>query len=176
MTKKNCRRDPISKYTLLKYMDQLGFECEGVLTNLLPDRIGIAVDGWDNGLSTNLVGIYVNWYDIKKKCVRTFLLRPTPLIRSDDFGVDSHIESIGVFLARVGKTWDNVVIVMGDNTKTNLAIARRSGKPFLGCYSNRLNLGVKLFLRPYSVELGLVNSLMVALSSKKNCGFPSPER
>ena len=51
---------------------------------------------------------------------------------------------------------------MGDNTATNLAIARRSGKPFPGCFSHRLNLGVKVSLRPYRVELELINSLMVA--------------
>ena len=73
MTMKNCRKDPISKYTLLKYMDQLGYECEGVLTSLLLDRIGIAFDGRDNGLSTNLLGIYVNCYDPKKECVQMFL-------------------------------------------------------------------------------------------------------
>ena len=169
-TRKYARKDPISKYTLLKYMDQLGFEVEGKLSLLLPDRFGILFDGWDNGNSTNYCGIFVNWYDKERKAVRTYLLRLAPLIRCDDFGADSHIETIGVFLANVGKSWDNVAVVMGDNTETNLAIARRSGKPFLGCFSHRLNLGVKVFLRPYRVELELVNSLMVALSSKKNCG------
>ena len=102
--------------------------------------------------------------------MRTYLLRLAPLIRCDDFGADSHIETIGVFLANVGKSWDNVAVVMGDNTETNLAIARRSGKTFLGCFSHRLKLGVKVFLRPYRVELELLNSIMVALSSEKNCG------
>ena len=168
--RKYAKNGPISKYTLLKYMDQLGYECEEVLTKILPDRFGISFDGWDNGLSTNLCGIFVNWYDEVKQCVQTFLLRLAPLIRSDDFGSNSHIQSIGVFLAGVGKSWDNVVVVMGDNTETNLAIARRSGKPFVGCYSHRLNLGVKLFIRPSRAELEMINSLMVALSSKKNCG------
>ena len=170
MSRKNSKMEPISKYTLLKYMDQLGYECEEVLKNILPDRFGISFDGWDNGLSTNLCGIYVNWYCPIRKCVRTFLLRLAPLIRIDDFGADSHIESIGVFLANVGKSWANVVVVMGDNTETNLCIARRAGKPFVGCHSHRLNLGVKLYLRPFQIELQLVNTLMVALSTKKNCG------
>ena len=151
-------------------MDQLAFEVEGKLSVLLPNQFGILFDGWDNGNSKNCCGIFVNWYNKEEKAVRTYLLRLAPLIRCDDFGADSHIETIGVFLANVGKSWDNVAVVMGDNTETNLAIARRSGKPFLGCFSHRLNLGVKVFLRPYRVELELVNSLMVALSSKKNCG------
>jgi hypothetical protein len=51
-TRKYARKDPISKYTLLKYMDQLGYECEGKLMTLLPNRFGILFDGWDNGNST----------------------------------------------------------------------------------------------------------------------------
>lgn len=54
MSRKNSMREPISKYTLLKYMDQLGFECEEVLKNILPDRVGISFDGWDNGLDKSL--------------------------------------------------------------------------------------------------------------------------
>ena len=170
LPRKFAKYGPISKYTLMKYMDQLGYECEGVLKDLIPDKFGISFDGWDNGLSTNLCGIFINWYDPIQKCIKTYLLRLAQLIRSDDFGADSHIESIGVFLERVGKSWDNVAVVMGDNTETNLAIARRSGKPFFGCHSHRLNLGVKVFLRPFEIELRMVNHLMVALSSKKNCG------
>ena len=159
-----------SGHTLLKYMDQLAFEVEGKLSVLLPNQFGILFDGWDNGNSKNCCGIFVNWYNKEEKAVRTYLLRLAPLIRCDDFGAGSHIKTIGVFLANIGKSWDNVAVIMGDNTETNLVIARRSGKPFLGCFSHRLNLGVKVFLRPYRVELELVNSLMVALSSKKNCG------
>ena len=134
-------------------MNQLGFECEGKLAALLPNRFGILFDGWDNGNSTNYCGILVNWFDKEKDVVRTYLLRLAPLIRCDDFGADSHIETIGIFLEKVGKSWENVAVVMGDNTETNLAIVRRSGKPFLGCFSHRLNLGVKVFLIPYKVEL-----------------------
>jgi hypothetical protein len=117
---------------------------------------------------------FINWYDEVKQCVQTFLLRLAPLVRSDDFGANSHIQSIGVFLAGVWKSWDNVVVIMGDNTETNLAIARRSGKPFVGCYSHRLNLGVKVFIRPSRAELEMVNALMVTLSSKKNWGGLGP--
>ena len=57
-----------------------------------------------------------------------------------------------------------------DNFETNLAIARRSCIHFMGCHSHRLNLDVKLFLLPDEGLLEKVNSLMIALSTKKNCG------
>ena len=117
-----------------------------------------------------LLRYFVNWFDKEKDIIRTYLLRLAPLIRCDDFGADSYIETIGILLENVGNSWENVAAIMGDNTETNLATARRSGKSFSGCYSHGLNLGVKVFLIPYKVELELVNSLMVALSSRKKCG------
>ena len=38
-------RTTISRTTLIKYMDQLGYEIEGVLTNILPDCFALAFDG-----------------------------------------------------------------------------------------------------------------------------------
>lgn len=163
-------RDAISRTTLMKYLDQLAFEVEEVLTRILPDRFAISFDGWDNGNSSNYCGVFVMWYDEVKKKDNVYLLRLAQLSRSDDFGADCHIETLTGFLARVGKTLANVVVLCGDNCETNLAIARRSGIHFMGCHSHRLNLGVKLFLLPDEVLLEKVNSLMVALSTKKNCG------
>ena len=71
------------------------------------------------------------WYDVKKKCDRVYLLRFAPLLRSDEYGADSHIEMLTSFLARVGKTMNNVVVLCGDNCETNLAIARRTGIHFV---------------------------------------------
>ena len=163
-------RSNISRTTLMKYMDQLGYEIEGVLSAILPDRLGLAFDGWDNGNNTNYCGVFVMWYDEKRKCDRVYLLRLAPLYRLDDFGADSHIETLNRFLDRVGKSMANVVVICGDNCETNLAIARRSGIHFIGCHSHRLNLGVKLFLLPDEDIIDKVSKLMVALLTKKNCG------
>ena len=37
LPRKFARFGPISKYTLMKYMDQLGYECEEVSKNMIPD-------------------------------------------------------------------------------------------------------------------------------------------
>ena len=44
-TRNYARKDAISKYALLKYMDQLGFEVERKLSVLLPNQFGILFDG-----------------------------------------------------------------------------------------------------------------------------------
>ena len=163
-------RTNISRTTLMKYMDQLGYEIESILSAILPDRFGLAFDGWDNGKNIYYCGVFVMWYDDKRKCDRVYLLRLAPLLRSDDYGADSHIKTLTSFLARVGKTMENVVVICGDNCETNLAIARRSGIHFTGCHSYRLNLDVKLFLLPDEHIMDKVSKLMVALLTKKNCG------
>ena len=54
-------------------MDQIGYEVEGVLKDILPDRFRPAFDGWDNGNNTNYCGLFVMWYDVKKSVtVSTF--------------------------------------------------------------------------------------------------------
>lgn len=163
-------RGAICRSTLMKHIDQLGYEIEGILKDILPDRFAVAFDGWDNGNNTNYCGVFVMWYDNEKAINRVYLLRMAPLYRADDYGADSHIQTLVRFLGRVGKTLENVVVLCGDNCETNLAIARRTGIHFMGCHSHRLNLAVKLFLQPDEVILEKVNSLMIALSTKKNCG------
>jgi hypothetical protein len=136
----------------------------------LPEKFIVMFDGWDDGRSTNLIGIFVVFWCVVRKENLVYLLRLAPLVSCDDYGANSHIESIGVFLRRFEKDWINVVGIIGDNCSTNLAIARRTDKPFVGCYSHRLNLGVALFLEGYDVEITIISKLMVALKTKKNCG------
>jgi hypothetical protein len=88
-------------------------------------------------------------------------------VRSDDYGADSHLESIEKFLTNLGKTMVNVTVMMGDNCTTNLSLANKANKPFIGCYSHRLNLAVKSFVRPQQLLLSKINSLMVFLWTKK---------
>ena len=57
----NSCREPISRCTLMKYLDSLGFEVQLVLANLLPEKFGLIFDGWDDGSSTNYFGVFVIW-------------------------------------------------------------------------------------------------------------------
>lgn len=143
LTREYTKLKPISRKTLVKYLDQISFECEGKLSIEAPDKFALLFDGWDAGNSTNYCGVFISWYCVDSKKTLTYLLRLAPLLDLTSYSADSHIASIQSFLARIGKSWDNVVCIMGVNTETNLAIAKRQGKLFLGCYSHRLNLAVK---------------------------------
>jgi hypothetical protein len=170
LSRENSCLDPISRGTVMKYLDCLAWETTLVLANLLPEKFALAFDGWDDGNSRNYFGVFVVWWDDKRACNRVYLLRICPLVRSDDYGAASHLESIEAFLLDVGKTIENVSVFLGDNCSTNIALAHLADKPFIGCYSHRLNLAVKLHLVTHEHLLQKVNSMMSLLSSKKNCG------
>lgn len=168
--RKYSNLSPISRNTLMKYLDQLSFDCEGVLIAKVPNRFGIIFDGWDDGNSTNYLGIFVTFYDEKLEKDVTYLLRLSPLLRRDDYTADSHIETIGYWLENIEKSWDNVVVIMGDNCSTNISIAHKASKPFVGCYSHRLQLAVEIFLAQYSDVIKKIKILAAALCTKKRVG------
>lgn len=161
LVRENSCREPISRGTLMKYLDSLAFEVQLVLANLLPERFGLIFDGWDDGSSNNYFGVFVIWWDVKLASNQVYLLRLCPLVRAADFGAASHLESIEKFLHDVGKTLANVGCFMGDNCRTNIALANRAEKPFIGCHSHRLNLAVKLYIVPYQHLLMKVSNFIL---------------
>jgi hypothetical protein len=160
----------ISRTTLMKYLDQLAFDCEGVLIGKVPDRFAIIFDGWDDGNSTNYLGIFVTYYDEKLEKVMTYLLRLSPLLRAGDYGAGSHIETTTMWLNNMEKSWDNVIAIMGDNCSCNISIGHKAATPFIGCYSHRLQLAVDIYLEEYKDLLKTIKNLAIALCTKKRVG------
>ena len=79
-TRENSSRDPISRTSLMKYLDSLAWEVQLVLTTILPDKFGLLFDGWDDGNSTNYFGVFVIWWDEQRIANRVYLLRLCPLV------------------------------------------------------------------------------------------------
>lgn len=72
------------------------------------------------------------------------------------------------------KSFSNVVDIVGDNTATIKALARRVGPRFLGCYSHRYDLALKDTLAVHSKLISKVQNLMEKLkyqipSAKLRC-------
>ena len=142
LTRENSSREPISRTSLMKYLDCLAWAVQLVLSSIVPDQFGLLFDGWVDGNSTNYFGVFVIWWDEKREQNRVYLLRLCPLVKCDNYGADSHVEPIVKFLGGIGKTMANVSVIMGDNCTTNISLANKAHKPFIGCYSHRLNLAV----------------------------------
>ncbi len=63
-----------------------------------------------------------------------------------NLGAESHAQFIIDTLGLYDKTIENVLFICGDNMSTNQAIANILSRPFIGCYSHKLNLAMqKLF-------------------------------
>lgn len=70
----------------------------------------------------------------------------------------------------------NVFVMMGDNCTTNISLAMKAQKPFIGCYSHGLYLAVKVFVHPHQLLIAKINSLMVLMSTKKNSAYCSRDQ
>jgi hypothetical protein len=70
----------------MKYLDQFGYEVEGVFAIIIPDRFAVAFDGWDNVNNSNYCGVFAMWHEEIAKKDQVYFLRLAPLLRLDDYG------------------------------------------------------------------------------------------
>lgn len=91
------------------------------------------------------------------------LLTLSPLQDESTLGADEHYELITYFLGLYGKSWGNVVALVGDNCSVNKRLAVKSSTPLVGCASHRFNLGVQYIIEQHSDTVSKVQKLMVNL-------------
>lgn len=173
-TKENSFREPISSSSLTKYIDCLSWEVELVLKNILPPEFGLVFDDWDDGNTTSFFGVFVTWWDEATSENKVYLLRLCPFEASEN-AADIYLDSIEKYLMRVGKSMANVTVIMGNNCPTNISLAGKAGKPFIGCYSDRLDMGVKVYLHHHQATVRKITALMALLSTKKYCNLLKKE-
>lgn len=65
------------------------------------------------------------------------------------------------------RSLQNITVLIGDNCSTNKRLARLIGCKFIGCFSHRLNLAVKLYLKQHAVLLDKLDKLMHRLRTPK---------
>ena len=169
-TKENSFREPISSASLTKYIDCLSWEVELVLKNILPQEFGLVFDDWDDGNTTSFFGIFVTWWDEATEENKVYLLRLCPFEAGDN-AADIYLDSINTYLLRVGKTIANVTVIIGNNSPTHISLAAKAIRPFIGCYSDRLDMGVKVYLHHHQATVSKITALMALLSTKKYCNL-----
>jgi hypothetical protein len=144
--RRNTKREPISRNTLIKYIEKLGVIVEEKLAKILPDQFGLIIDGWScNG--EPFIAIFATWTD-DTGCAKTYLLccgvQDELLEDVDD--TDFTAESIGDYisdeLSLVGKGFQNLQFISGDNCSVNkklcalITSAIRRPCPLIGCASH----------------------------------------
>ena len=78
---------------------------------------------------------------------RKILLAFSPLDDEKDFSSQSYADFFKSTLSYYGKTFQNVICLVGDNCNTNLHISDITEIPFIGCTAHRLNLVCQKYIR-----------------------------
>lgn len=176
--RRNVKREHISRNTLVKYMEKLGTIVEQKLAQILPDQFGLIIDGWTcNG--EHYIAIFATWTD-DNGYVKTYLLccGVQDELPEDEENTDFTAESIGDYISDelnlVGKGFQNLQFISGDNCSVNKKLCAlissliRRPCPLLGCASHRLNLAVKLYLVPHADLIAKGQNVMTQLRTLKN--------
>lgn len=165
LTRKYTNLKPICTNTFMKYMEDLCKEVERVVAKKLPDRFGLALDGWGHG-SSHFVALVACCPGNEK-----FLLAFSVFEDETDFSSSNHGKFIESVLDLFGKSVANVLFLCGDNVAVNKRLAREDLRvPFIGCASHRLNLAVNQYLQEFEPQLDQINTLMKKLNNYTKAG------
>ncbi|RHZ21995.1 hypothetical protein DYB37_006755 [Aphanomyces astaci] len=132
---------------------------ERKLTLTLPDKLTLVFDGWTYR-STHYVALFASFPSDDPIGYSRELLAFAPINDEDYLSAAAHSEFESFVLELYGKSWKNVVALIGDNCSTNVAFARLAGLPLVVCDSHRFNLVVSDLLSNHDVVIQKVNILM----------------
>lgn len=165
--RKYVRQSPICSKTLLAYMKRVTNIVEDRIRLELPEKFAIVVDGWTCA-ETHFLAIFATFSSSDPLGYSVILLAFTPLAEETSLNTSEHEYMIRWVLELFGKSFDNVVTIIGDNISTNHALADLAECHFIGCASHRLNLAVQDFLQPYQGVLSRVRDLTRKLRNLKS--------
>jgi hypothetical protein len=175
-TREYTKLKPICKETLIKYLNLLTKEVENEVRKRIPEHFAVIFDGWST-FSYHFIASFASFCDKDGK-VELLLLGFTQMCLNHvdeesaeagvmSFDAKAHINLLEEVLRFYGKSIEDVSVFIGDNCTTNKRISDITKKPFVGCASHRLHLGVTDFLRPYEELLDKIENLMLRLRSLK---------
>lgn len=170
LTRMYTKLTPISENTFKKYMTLLTNEVEKKISNMLPPKFALVLDGWTKK-STHYVGVYASYNANKIEGYEMVLLSFSPLLQETSFSARDHYDFLESILNIYGKSLENVVAICGDNAEVNKALANLCNVPLVGCASHRFNLAVLDYLKPYEELIKKVNNLMGKLKGLKMSGI-----
>ena len=162
--RKAVKYEDISVDTFQKYLYLLTEQVEKLVAKDLPAKIGIVIDGWSEG-SQHFFGVFAA-FDTPEFP----LLAIAPPVDEESYSSLNQAAFIVDCLEMYGKTVEDVLFLVADNTAVNPATARELHCPFIGCASHRFNLAVKEFMQPHEESLQNINDLMLKLSTLKIAG------
>jgi len=156
--KKLCKFEFMCSKTYLKYFDKLIMNVKENIRDALPQKFGLIFDGWTAGNGDHYVAVFAAYLE---KSISKKVLISIAELDATDFSAESHKNYFVNVLAYYNRNLDDILFLVGDNCPTNIAIANNCKIPFIGCFSHRLNLAVKTYLKDYKLLLDKVEKLMI---------------
>ena len=168
---KYLKLEPVSRPTLMKYLQLVTKKVETEIQCILPEKFGLFVDGWTaSGSGTHYLAIFAVYPRSGKTIPGTIRLAFSPLLDDTDFSPACQRDSIEYTLGVFKKTTAYLVFLTADKCSSKIKLAKYLGVPIVGCASHRFNLAVNKYLEPYSDQLSKINDLMKKLSSATKRG------
>ena len=163
--RENSKFEPISVDTMMNLMDLLTKKVEETIITLLPEAFALVFDGWTLG-QTHYLAVFATFPDSEaENGYQKVLLSFSPLNNKESLNAESHIAFFEFILEQFGKSWSNVVALIGDNCSTNRSFAAKVNINFIGCASHRFNLAMKSYLGEYEMLLRKINEIMSKLKN-----------
>jgi hypothetical protein len=173
--------------TLMKYLILIQEEVSKEITKILPNKFGLVIDGWSDGLGTHYCGVFASFLDSKGE-KETILLSIAPLIDETNETALNHVNTFTALLKNsYNKEINSVIYITADNANVNKSIAdlmnftlnkskdnRKYGKytKFVGCFAHAFNIYCKnILFKPYEMIIELVSTIVSKFKqSNNNCG------
>jgi len=163
--------------TIKNFMHKTGKEIERIVsTSIIRKKNGVIVplvmlfDMWDDGNGTKQLGVFLCYPDKDFEQPVYFLLCCTPLIDETNSTGKNQVDTIELAMDSFNISWEDVMIIIADNTAVNPSISRRIRKPMIGCQSHVLNLAVKEYVKEHQPLLQKMNELCKTFRLAKNRG------
>lgn len=160
--RKHVKAEAPSIKTFMKYLHLLTECVEKKVAAKLPNQFALVFDGWTD-TSTHYLAVFASYPTSNSKGYSKRLLTVSPVGEEINLSASEHYDFITYILHLYGKSWSDIVCLIGDNVSTNKALANKTGIPMVGCASHRFNLAMRDILHKDQDIIAKVNSTMVKL-------------
>ena len=157
-TQKYTKLEKLSRHTLEKYMPLLSVKEEQEVSNVLPEKFALMVDGWTCG-SEHYIGVLAAYPSFQSD-FNVVLLAFSTLFDETSQGSREQCDFNNYTLEQYGKSLKNVVALIADNCETKKTLSELCEVPLIGCYSQRLALAVRDYLKPNDHLICKINTMM----------------
>jgi hypothetical protein len=129
---------PISYKTVSKFISLVTKEVEKRISKLLPEKIGLVIDGWSEA-GTHFMAVFAVFPLMEAPILLSF----SPMLSEICFTAEAHSEYLENCLSFYGKTVNDVIFLVADNAHVNKKLAAMRNWNFIGCFAHSLNLAIK---------------------------------